>query len=74
MGAKVSAADSYVDSTRVPDGVEHVELDTDVLRSADAVIFLVDHDDFDPALVTEHAGYVLDARHVVPPGENVEYL
>jgi len=74
LGATVLAADPYVDSVRVPAGVERVDINAEVLASSDAVIFLVDHDDFDPALVAEHATYVLDARHVLPPGDNVEFL
>jgi UDP-N-acetyl-D-glucosamine dehydrogenase len=74
LGAEVVAADPYVDASRLPAGVVHVELDETVLRNADAVVFLVDHDAFDPALVARHAQYVLDTRHCLPPADNVEYL
>jgi UDP-N-acetyl-D-glucosamine dehydrogenase len=74
LGAHVLAADPFVDAARVPAGVEHVDLDAAALASADAVIFLVDHDGFDAALVAEHASYVLDTRRCLPPGDNIEYL
>jgi UDP-N-acetyl-D-glucosamine dehydrogenase len=74
LGAQVLAADPFVDASRVPVGVEHVDLDAEGLGSADAVILLVDHDGFDADLVAEHASYVLDTRHVLPPADNVEYL
>ena len=67
LGAEVLAADPFVDASHVPAGVEHVDLDAESLGSADAVIFLVDHDGFDAELVAEHATYVLDTRHVLPP-------
>ena len=70
----VLAADPYVDSTRVPAGVEHVDVTPELLASVDAVVFLVDHDEFDTDLVAEHAPYVLDARHRLPARDNVEYL
>jgi hypothetical protein len=38
------------------------------------VVFLVDHDGFDPNQVAAHAPYVLDTRRCLPPGDNVEYL
>jgi UDP-N-acetyl-D-glucosamine dehydrogenase len=74
LGARVRAADPFVDANRMPSGVEHVELSADVLADADAVIFLVDHDPFDAELVVQHAPYVLDTRRCLPPADNVEYL
>jgi UDP-N-acetyl-D-mannosaminuronate dehydrogenase len=68
------AADPYVDASRLPAGVVHVELDEQVLRDADAAIFLVDHDGFDPEQIARCAQYVLDTRHCLPPADNVEYL
>ena len=35
------------------------------LAAADAVVLLVDHDEFDLRALTEHATYVLDTRHVL---------
>jgi UDP-N-acetyl-D-glucosamine dehydrogenase len=74
LGANVLAADPYVDSTRVPAGVEHVDITAELLQAVDAVVFLVDHDEFDTDLVAQNSPYVLDARHRLPAAENVEYL
>jgi UDP-N-acetyl-D-glucosamine dehydrogenase len=74
LGARVLAADPYVDASRVPPGVERIDVDAARLAAADAVLFLVDHDDFDDDQVAEHARYVLDTRHSLPAGDNVEYL
>ncbi len=74
LGARVVAADPYVDANRVPEGVERIEVDAALLAAADAVVFLVDHDDFDVEQVAGHARYVLDTRHSLPEGANVEYL
>jgi UDP-N-acetyl-D-glucosamine dehydrogenase len=74
LGARVLAADPHVDGNHVPAGVAHVDLDDDVLASADAVVFLVDHDEFDVAHVARRARYVLDTRHRLPAADNVEYL
>lgn len=74
LGADVRAADPHVPTTHVPDGVTLVDLSAEELASADAVIVLVDHSAFDPALVVEHAAYVLDTRHWLPGSPNVEVL
>ena len=57
----------------VPSGVTRVDLTADILAAADAVILLVDHEEFDLDLVTATAGYVLDTRHCVE-GPNIEHL
>jgi UDP-N-acetyl-D-glucosamine dehydrogenase len=74
FGAEVRAADPHVLEVHSPPGVHLVELDEEELRAAEAVVLLVDHDEFDPAFVAEHAAYVFDARRVCPPGPNVERL
>jgi nucleotide sugar dehydrogenase len=74
LGAHVRAVDPHVRDEHVPDGVEHVELTAEELAAADAVVVLVDHDAFDPALVVEHATYVLDTRRFLPDGPHVERL
>jgi UDP-N-acetyl-D-mannosaminuronic acid dehydrogenase/UDP-N-acetyl-D-glucosamine dehydrogenase len=51
-----------------------VELTTDELAAADAVVALVDHDAFDAHMVVRHAPYVLDTRGWLPLAENVERL
>jgi len=73
LGADVVAADPHVADALVPPGVTKVELSEDELRRADAVVMLVDHDDFDTDLVAASSAYVLDTRHCLD-GPTVEYL
>lgn len=74
LGAEVCAADPHVVDAHVPPGVTRVDCTAEELAAADAVIMLVDHDDFDLAAVAGNARYVLDARNVLPPADNVEPL
>ena len=74
VGANVVAADPHVLVEQVPEFVELVELSPAELEAADAVVVLVDHDDFDLAAVGTHARYVLDCRNVLAPGPNVDRL
>lgn len=73
LGAEVLAADPHVFDRYVPAGVTRVDLDEQVLRRADAVVLLVDHDEFDLDLVAGTASYVLDTRHCLT-GDNIEHL
>jgi UDP-N-acetyl-D-glucosamine dehydrogenase len=54
--------------------MQRVEATSAELAAADAVVLLVDHDDFDYGEIVHHAGYVLDCRHRLPHGPTVEYL
>jgi UDP-N-acetyl-D-glucosamine dehydrogenase len=74
LGAEVVAADPHVSPDRFPDGVTPVEASAEELAAADAVVLLVDHDGFDPALVLRHARYVLDTKAHLPHAPNVERL
>jgi UDP-N-acetyl-D-glucosamine dehydrogenase len=74
MGADLRACDPHVDVEEFPSGVTPVELTTDELAAADAVVALVDHDAFDAEAVVRHARYVLDTRGWLPAGDNVERL
>jgi UDP-N-acetyl-D-glucosamine dehydrogenase len=74
MGAELRACDPHVALGEFPSGVTPVELTTDELAAADAVVALVDHDAFDAHMVVRHARYVLDTRGWLPTGENVERL
>ena len=74
MGAELRACDPHVALGEFPSGVTPVELTTDQLAAADAVVALVDHDAFDAQMVVRHARYVLDTRGWLPSGENVERL
>lgn len=73
LGADVRAADPHVFEDSFTPAVARVEADVDEIAAADAVVLLADHDEFDLALLAEHAAFVLDTRHVVT-GDNVEYL
>jgi UDP-N-acetyl-D-glucosamine dehydrogenase len=75
MGAKVRAADPHVVEAGAVDAVvTRVELTSEEIAAADAVLLLTDHDAFDIAEVTAHATYLLDCRRVAVPGKNVETL
>jgi UDP-N-acetyl-D-mannosaminuronic acid dehydrogenase/UDP-N-acetyl-D-glucosamine dehydrogenase len=74
MGAELRACDPHVALGDFPSGVTPVELTTDELTAAEAVVALVDHDAFEPRMVAQHARYVLDTRGWLPTGENVERL
>lgn len=62
LGATVKAADPHVDPERIDPRIKLVQLDDDQLSSADAVVLLTDHDEFDWSLINRHTGYVLDTR------------
>src|SRR5579875_3235351 len=62
LGARVAAADPYVDPSVVDARVEMVEMDCAQLAAADAVVVLTDHDAFDWSLLDSHDGYVFDTR------------
>jgi UDP-N-acetyl-D-glucosamine dehydrogenase len=64
LGAHVSAVDPYVAAEHVPAGVTRVEGTPQELAAADAVLLLVDHDDFDVATLERLDAYVLDCRRV----------
>jgi UDP-N-acetyl-D-glucosamine dehydrogenase len=72
-GADVRAVDSHVDH-EVDPRITRVDCDVDEIRSADIVVLLTDHDNLDLDAVAEHAPLVLDTRHRVAAGEQVEYL
>ena len=73
MGAVVSAAEPHVDPDQILDGIALVYCTADQLQAADAVVLLVDHDEFDLDLVVAEATYVFDTKCAVS-GENVEHL
>ncbi len=73
LGAEVRAADPHVLDRAVDPRVVRVELRTEELSSADAVVLLTDHDVFDFDLVATHGQYVLDTRRRVK-GPAVEQL
>ena len=74
LEANVAVADPHVDPARshAARGAEIVELTADEVARADAIVVLVDHDDFDLDLVRNHP-LVLDTRNCLE-GPGVEVL
>ncbi len=63
-GATVRFCDPNIADTNamaVPQ--EMVDFSIEALQSADLVVVLVDHDEFDAAIIAEHAGLVFDAKN-----------
>ena len=73
LGADVRAVDPHVVEGHITSRVTRVELTTDEVSAADAVLLLTDHDSFDLAMVGEVGALVLDARRRIQ-GANVETL
>ena len=73
LGAEVRAADPHVAEESVDSRVKRVDCTAEELEAADAVVLLVDHDVFDPDLITTHARFVFDTRRFLT-GERVEHL
>jgi UDP-N-acetyl-D-glucosamine dehydrogenase len=75
LKADVAVCDPHVDPARshAAGTAEHVELTVEEVRRADAVVVLVDHDDFDLDMVVREASYVLDTRRCTA-GPTVEHL
>ncbi len=65
LGAKVSCVEPHVHRSQIPDGVSIVELTPEILNGADAVVLLVDHDDFDLDLVTQESSYIFDTKRAL---------
>ena len=74
LGADVRAADPHVLEGHVDSRVTRVDCSADELAAADAVILLVDHDEFDLDQVAATATYVLDTRNRLPNAPSVERL
>lgn len=73
LGAEVRAADPHVAEPWFDPRVTRVALSESEVAAADAVVVLVDHEDFDLDLVTRHARCILDTRNCMT-GSNVERL
>lgn len=65
-GAEVSFCDPYIPDVNAT-GVNYpmVEFSADQLSAADLVIVLVDHPEFDPATIADHAHLVLDTKNLL---------
>ena len=73
LGAEVVCADPHVPPVQFPPGCTPVEASPAEAAAADAMVLLVDHDDFDLAELAAASRYTLDTRHVVV-GPAVEHL
>src|SRR4051794_22895343 len=73
LGSDVRCADPSVNRGDPPPNVTLVDVTADEVRSADAVLLLVDHDAFDFDLITTNARFVLDTRNRLS-GPRVEAL
>jgi UDP-N-acetyl-D-glucosamine dehydrogenase len=74
MGAEVHGADPHtVEETPIDGLLCRVDVTHEELASADAVVLLTDHDEFDFDDIVGHAGFILDCRHRLE-GPHVEYL
>ena len=75
LHADVVVCDPHVDPDRshATAGATWVDLTADEIRKADAVVLLVDHDEFDLELLAAEAAYVLDTRRCME-GPTVEHL
>jgi UDP-N-acetyl-D-glucosamine dehydrogenase len=74
LGADVVIADPNVQATQFPAGSARVSFSAEEVAAADAVVLLVEHENFDLEVVRQSARYVLDTQAVVQGGPNVERL
>lgn len=73
LGAEVRAVDRHVPVDYLAREAPRLTPTPDVIRSADAVVLLTDHDCVDYDLVAREARWVLDCRHRLS-GTNIESL
>jgi UDP-N-acetyl-D-glucosamine dehydrogenase len=73
LGARVEAIDTHVSADHMAEEVRRLALTPDVVRHADAVVLLTDHDDLDYKIVQREAQWILDCRNRLS-GANVESL
>jgi len=73
LGASLSCADTWVDPSRFPAFLEHVELSPEVLADADLVVMLTNHRDFDREMIQANSKAVFDTRNTMS-GPNVTML
>jgi UDP-N-acetyl-D-glucosamine dehydrogenase len=75
LGAVVTAIDPHLEG--LPGHLTDVELISSAaadFASFDAVVVLTDHDRIDYDALGREASCILDTRHRLAPGVNVEYL
>jgi UDP-N-acetyl-D-glucosamine dehydrogenase len=73
-GADVRAADPHVPAGLFPASLVRTEITTDELHNADLTIVVTNHDAFDWLAVKSLSKRILDTRHCIAAGANVEYL
>lgn len=73
LGAQVLLADPHVADAQFPDDVTRVDGSADDLAAADAVLYLVDHHDFDRDAIAAAGVPVLDCRRALS-GTSVQHL
>ncbi|WP_091183858.1 nucleotide sugar dehydrogenase [Paramicrobacterium humi] len=73
LGATIVGVDGHVEENRWPKGVERRSLDPHTLESADAIVLVTDHDDFDLELLDTTPTPVLDTKNRLS-GEHIERL
>ncbi len=65
-GADIVFCDPYIPAVNTIDlEFSLVPYESDVLASADLVVVLVDHDEFEPSNLAEHAPLVLDTKNIM---------
>jgi UDP-N-acetyl-D-glucosamine dehydrogenase len=69
LGAELVAVDDMIDERHVPEFVQLVTFAPELLRSADMVVVLTDHDSVDWAAIAEVADRVLDTRNRISGAE-----
>lgn len=73
LGADVAVHDTHVEHYELDDLISRVDLTSDEVEQADAVILVTDHDDVDYRIVTDHGAYIFDTRRRLT-GPTVELL
>jgi UDP-N-acetyl-D-glucosamine dehydrogenase len=73
LGAEVRAVEPYAEAAHLPAGVAIVDLTSEEVAAADAVVVLTDHDVFDYAMIEKFGTYVFDARNRCN-GDHVERI
>ncbi len=74
LGAQVRVVDPHIDQRQVNERAILVEDTDDELSSADLVLLVTDHDAFDLDRVAKLAPCILDTRHRIAAGPNVQFL
>lgn len=75
LGAEVVTVDPHViESPRAMSALQRAELTPELIRSADIVVLLTDHDAFDYEMIIRESERIFDARNRMSGAPNVELL